>query len=56
MSDNSDIEEIKTTPTSAECLRRCKEFAQITGTDSALAMFYLQDLDWDLNVYILIRL
>jgi hypothetical protein len=34
----------------AECLRRCKEFAKITNTDNALAMFYLQDNGWNLNV------
>ena len=37
-------------PSGAECLSRCKEFASITGTDSALAMFYLQNLNWDLQV------
>jgi len=37
-------------PSGAECLRRCKEFASITGTDNALAMFYLQGQNWDLNV------
>ena len=32
------------------CEARCQEFATITGTDSALAMFFLQDRDWDLDV------
>lgn len=35
-------------PSAQECESRCQEFADITGTDSALAMFYLQDRDWDL--------
>ena len=34
----------------AECLIRCREFASITGTDNALAMFYLQNTKWDLEV------
>ncbi|XP_029657832.1 tyrosyl-DNA phosphodiesterase 2-like [Octopus sinensis] len=28
----------------------CANFAEITDTDTALAMFYLQDVDWDLEV------
>lgn len=36
-------------PSGAECLARCKKFAEITGTDTALAMFYLQDNKWDLQ-------
>ena len=32
------------------CERRCQEFAAVTGTDSALAMFFLQDRDWQLEV------
>jgi hypothetical protein len=39
-------------PNGAECLNRCKEFAEITGTDRALAMFYLQDNNWNLQVLI----
>ena len=38
-------------PSGNECLQRCKEFATVTGTDSALAMFYLQDSKWDLQVF-----
>ena len=37
-------------PNGAECLARCKEFAKVTNTDTALAMFYLQDNDWNLEV------
>lgn len=36
-------------PSGAECLARCKQFAEITGTDTALAMFYLQDNQWNLQ-------
>ena len=37
-------------PSREECETRCQTFAEVTGTDSALAMFYLQDRDWDLQV------
>ena len=37
-------------PSREVCEERCEEFAQITGTDSACAMFYLQDRSWDLQV------
>lgn len=37
-------------PSGAECLRRCQEFASTTETDSALAMFFLQQNKWDLDV------
>lgn len=36
-------------PPAAECEKRCQEFAAITGTDTALAMFYLQDREWSLD-------
>ena len=41
---DEDIPDVKT------CDERCQLFAQITGTDTALAMFYLQDRKWDLEV------
>ena len=37
-------------PSAAECDARCKEFAAITATDSACAMFFLQDRDWNVQV------
>ena len=37
-------------PPAQECEARCQKFAAVTGTDSALAMFYLQDREWDLEV------
>ncbi len=48
--DSTDEEEDLDMPSSAECLNRCREFASITSTDNALAMFYLQDTKWDLQV------
>ena len=40
-------------PTAAECEARCQEFAAITTTDSACAMFFLQDTGWDVQVGLL---
>ena len=37
-------------PSAQECDSLCQKFADITMTDSALAMFFLQDRQWDLNV------
>jgi tyrosyl-DNA phosphodiesterase 2 len=48
MSD-SDSDE-STIPSRDECEKRCQKFAEITGTDSAMAMFFLQDRKWDLDV------
>ena len=47
MSDSDDDANI---PSKAVCEKRCSEFVEVTGTDSALAMFYLQDRSWDLQV------
>jgi len=49
MSDSSDDEDANLPP-AAECDRRCKEFAEVTGTDTALAMLFLQDRQWSLEV------
>ena len=46
MSDTDD----SSLPSAAECDARSKQFAAVTGTDTALAMFYLQDRKWDLEV------
>lgn len=40
-------------PSAAECEKRCQSFADITGTDTALAMFYLQDRNWNVEVSLL---
>lgn len=45
----SDSEEESKLPSREECELRCQQFAEITGTDSALAMFYLQDREWNLD-------
>lgn len=37
-------------PPAEECERRCQEFAAITDTDTACAMFFLQDREWDVEV------
>ena len=52
MSDNDE----SNLPPADECEKRCQEFASITGTDTALAMFYLQDRDWSLDVIYIIYL
>ena len=49
MSDSDDSD--NNIPSKEECDARCKEFAEVTGTDSALAMFYLQDREWDVMVH-----
>ncbi|KAL4218066.1 Tyrosyl-DNA phosphodiesterase 2 [Mactra antiquata] len=54
MSGSSD-DECANLPSAQECEERCQAFASVTGTDTALAMFYLQDRDWNveraLNAY-----
>ncbi|XP_046350895.2 tyrosyl-DNA phosphodiesterase 2-like isoform X1 [Haliotis rufescens] len=51
---DSDVDE-KNLPSREECEERCQMFAQVTGTDTALAMFFLQDREWNvetaLNAY-----
>lgn len=41
--EDSDVPDGKT------CEERCQMFAEITGTDTALAQFYLQDRSWNLE-------
>lgn len=47
MSEDNEDENL---PSAAECEERCQSFADITGTDTALAMFYLQDRNWNVEV------
>ena len=47
---DSDSDTDENLPSGPECLRRCKDFATITETDQALAMFFLQQNKWDLDV------
>lgn len=49
MSDSSE-DEAEYLPSGDECKRRCDEFVKVTGTNSALAMFFLQNVKWDLQV------
>ncbi|OWF50295.1 Tyrosyl-DNA phosphodiesterase 2 [Mizuhopecten yessoensis] len=44
--DNQDDSAI---PSRDECESRCQKFAEVTGTDTALAMFYLQDVEWNID-------
>lgn len=37
-------------PDAKTCNERCQLFANITSTDTALAMYYLQDREWNLEV------
>ena len=37
-------------PSAEECQKASEEFATITGTDTALAMFYLQGINLRVNV------
>ena len=39
-------------PSAAECQARVEQFAQITETDEALAQFYLQDRNWNVEASI----
>jgi hypothetical protein len=48
-SENDDDSDDQDKPSGSECLSRCKQFAEVTGTDSALAMFFLQDTKWELE-------
>jgi len=50
MSDSNEDEDDANLPSAAECDRLCKEFAEVTGTDSACAMYFLQDRQWSLEV------
>lgn len=52
MSDSSEDEKDSQLPSGDECKQRCEAFANVTGTDSALAMFFLQNVKWDLQAAI----
>ena len=45
----SEAGEVEDVPPREECQRRVEHFASVTGTDEALAQFYLQDRDWNLE-------
>lgn len=47
--EDDDDEDDNSAPSGPECLELCKRFAEITETDRALAMFYLQDTKWNLD-------
>ncbi|GAB1609208.1 tyrosyl-DNA phosphodiesterase 2-like [Argonauta hians] len=48
MSNSSDEDESQL-PSASECKERCDAFVKLTETNSALAMFYLQNCSWDLQ-------
>lgn len=50
MSDSDQTED--DLPSGEECQKASEEFAAVTGTDTALAMFYLQDVKWSLEAAI----
>ena len=50
MSSESDSGDCEIIPSAAVCEQLCKDFSSITATNSALAMYYLQDRDWSLEV------
>ncbi len=50
MSDSDGSEDMLDLPPAEVCEERCQNFAAVTGTDTALAMFYLQDREWDVEV------
>lgn len=49
-SESSDSESDGDIPEVSVCKHLCEEFAEITGTDTACAQFYLQDRKWNLDV------
>ncbi|XP_060075100.1 tyrosyl-DNA phosphodiesterase 2-like [Ylistrum balloti] len=50
MSDSEDdSQDDSALPSREECESRCQKFAEVTGTDTALAMFYLQDVEWNVD-------
>ena len=49
---SSDSDDCIILPTAEECNKLCEKFVKATNGDSALAMYYLQDRDWDIEVII----
>ena len=49
-SDDDTSEDESNLPNAETCESLCREFAAVTNTDSALAMFFLQNRKWDLQV------
>ncbi|KAK7086708.1 Tyrosyl-DNA phosphodiesterase 2 [Halocaridina rubra] len=45
--DNDDDDTEQNIPDAKSCQERVEKFVEITGTDEALAQFYLQDRNWD---------
>ncbi len=49
-SDGDSNDEESGLPSADECLQLCKTFADFTETDNALAMMFLQQHSWNLEV------
>ncbi|XP_005099468.1 tyrosyl-DNA phosphodiesterase 2 isoform X2 [Aplysia californica] len=49
LSDSDEEEEDANLPSREECEQRCQSFCEVTGADSALAMYYLQNRKWNLE-------
>lgn len=45
----SSTDEIGDLPSAQECQKRVEQFAEVTNTDEALAQFYLQERQWNLD-------
>ncbi len=43
-------------PSADQCMKLCESFVEFTETDKAIAMMFLQDNDWTLEVAVSIRL
>ena len=50
---SSDEHPVEYVPNAKEATELVAQFAEVTGTDTACAQFYLQDRNWDLKVIIL---
>ncbi len=37
-------------PSADQCMKLCESFVEFTETDKAMAMMFLQDNDWNLEV------
>ncbi len=42
-------------PSADQCMKLCESFVEFTETDKAMAMMFLQDNDWNLEVAVSIH-
>ena len=50
---SSDSDDCIILPTTEECDKLVRKFAKATNSDTSLAMYYLQDRHWDMEVIII---